>query len=72
MPKFGVLNIESTQKQIREIFLNRIIQAKGLSKAAALISGILMPTPSAVMKAMGAAVGSGLAREKAVLEIWWR
>ena len=52
MPKFGVLNIESTQKQIREIFLNRIIQAKGLSKAAALISGILMPTPSAVMKAM--------------------
>lgn len=52
MPRFGVLNIESTQKQIREIFLNRIIQAKGLSKAASLISGILMPTPSAVMNAM--------------------
>lgn len=52
MPKFGVLNIEPTQKQIREIFLQRIIQAKGLSKAASLISGILMPTPSAVMKAM--------------------
>ena len=52
MPKFGVLNIESTQKQIRDIFLNRIIQAKGLSRAQELIDGILMPTPSAVMRSM--------------------
>ena len=52
MPKFGVLNIEPTQKQIREIFLNRIISAKGLSKAAELLSDIMMPTPSAVLKAM--------------------
>ncbi len=52
MPKFGTLNIEPTQKQIREIFLNRIIQAKGLSKAAKLLSDIMMPTPAAVMQAM--------------------
>ena len=52
MPKFGVLNIEPARLKIREIFLNKIIQAKGLSKAAELINGILMPTPSAVMKAM--------------------
>ena len=52
MPKFGVLQIEATQKQIREIFLNRIVQAKGLSKAAALLSDIMMPTPSAVLQAM--------------------
>ena len=52
MPKFGVLNIEPTQKQIREIFLNRIIQAKGLSAAAELLSDIMMPTPAAVMQAM--------------------
>lgn len=52
MPKFGVLNIEPTQKQIRDIFLNRIIQAKGLSKATALLSDIMMPTPSAVLQAM--------------------
>ena len=52
MPKFGVLNIEPTQKQIREIFLNRIIQAKGLSVAAELLSDIMMPTPSAVLQAM--------------------
>ena len=52
MPKFGVLNIEPTQKQIREIFLNRIIQAKGLSKASQLLSDIMMPTPAAVLQAM--------------------
>ena len=52
MPKFGVLNIEPTQKQIRQIFLNRIIQAKGLSQAAQLLSDIMMPTPSAVLQAM--------------------
>jgi len=52
MPKFGVLNIEPTQKQIREIFLNRIIQAKGLSKVSDILSDIMMPTPSAVLQAM--------------------
>ncbi len=52
MPKFGVLNIEPTQKQIREIFLDRIVQAKGLSQAAALLSDIMMPTPSAVLQAI--------------------
>ncbi len=52
MPKFGTLNIEPTQKQIREIFLNRIIHAKGLSQAAELLSDIMMPTPSAVLAAM--------------------
>lgn len=52
MPKFGVLQIEPTQKQIREIFLNRIIQAKGLSRVTGLLSDIMMPTPSAVLQAM--------------------
>ncbi|MDP4109496.1 MAG: methylaspartate mutase accessory protein GlmL [Bacillota bacterium] len=52
MPKFGVLNIEPAQNQIREIFLHRIIEAKGITKASKLISGIVMPTPSAVLKAV--------------------
>jgi len=52
MPKFGTLHIEPTQKKIREIFLNRIIKAKGLSKATQLLSDIMMPTPSAVLQAM--------------------
>lgn len=52
MPKFGILNIEPTQKKIREIFLERIVAAKGLSRAAELLSDIMMPTPAAVLKAM--------------------
>ena len=52
MPKFGVLKIEETQSKIREIFLNRIVQAKGLSKAADLLSDIMMPTPAAVLQAV--------------------
>ena len=52
MPKFGVLNIEPTQTKIREIFLDRIVQAKGLSQVTGLLSDILMPTPSAVLQAM--------------------
>lgn len=52
MPKFGVLQIEPTQKQIREIFLNRIIRAKGLSRISELLSDIMMPTPAAVLQAM--------------------
>lgn len=52
MPKFGTLNIEPAQQRIRDIFLNRIVRAKGLTKASELISGILMPTPSAFLAAM--------------------
>ena len=52
MPKFGVLNITPTQKKIRDIFLSRIVLAKGLSKITSLLSDIMMPTPSAVLQAM--------------------
>ena len=52
MPKFGTLQVEPTQKKIREIFLNRIIQAKGLSKVTELLSDIMMPTPAAVLQSM--------------------
>ena len=68
MPKFGTLNIEPTQKQIREIFLNRIIQAKGLSKATALLSDIMMPTPSAVLQAMQL-LADGCEGEKGIGEL---
>ena len=52
MPKFGVVNIEPTQKKIREIFLSRIVQAKGLQEAAARMNGEMMPTPAAVLRAL--------------------
>ncbi|MBO4991521.1 MAG: glutamate mutase L, partial [Firmicutes bacterium] len=52
MPRFNQLNIGPAQAMIREVFLERIIKAKGLSKASQLISGIMMPTPAAVLAAM--------------------
>ena len=52
MPRFNQLNIEPAQSKIRDIFLERIISAKGLSEASQLISGIMMPTPAAVLAAM--------------------
>lgn len=52
MPKFGVVKIESVQNKIREIFLGRIIQAKGLTSVVSLMDDIIMPTPAAVLQAM--------------------
>lgn len=71
MPRLGELNIGPVQEKIRELFLHRIIQAKGLSKAGELISGILMPTPSAMLAAMellakGTGTGQGLGELVAV------
>ena len=52
MPQLEQPNVEPAQKQIREIFLQEIVKAKGLSDAEKLIGDILMPTPSAMLTAM--------------------
>lgn len=52
MPSLGKLNILPAQKIIRELFLKRIVQGKGLTKAMELVSDIIMPTPSAILEAM--------------------
>jgi uncharacterized protein (TIGR01319 family) len=52
MPRFGELQTETVQKEIRSLFLTQIIEAKGLTEAKNLLSGILMPTPSAMLSAM--------------------
>ena len=52
MPRLNIPNVEPVQTTIRSIFLEQIVQAKGLSKAQELVRGILMPTPSAMLTAM--------------------
>lgn len=52
MPVLGKLNVLPTQAMIREIFLKRIVQGKGLTEAMDLVSDIIMPTPSAMLTAM--------------------
>ncbi len=51
MPEVGRLDVDSCNKIIRELFITRIIKAKGIAKAKSLIKNVLMPTPSAVLEA---------------------
>jgi len=51
MPDLNVLNVEPARKAIREVFMRRIVSAKGLDKAQSFIGRILMPTPMAVLNA---------------------
>lgn len=50
MPELGRLNVESAREAIREIFMERIVVAKGFQKARDFVGQILMPTPMAVLK----------------------
>ena len=50
MPTFGTLNIEPAQTCIRDIFIERIIDAKGLSRVQEMTELPIIPTPLAVLK----------------------
>ncbi|HHU97225.1 MAG: methylaspartate mutase accessory protein GlmL [Bacteroidota bacterium] len=49
MPQFNQLNIEPAREEIKKLFIERIVQAKGLSRAQALAANEIIPTPLAVM-----------------------
>ncbi len=51
MPDVNVLNVEPAREMIRKVFIERIIAAKGLKRAEEFVEGILMPTPTAVLRA---------------------
>ncbi len=52
MPVFNKLNIEPAKQSIRELFIKKIIEAKGLSGVQAMASNEVIPTPPlAVMSA---------------------
>ena len=63
MPEVNVLNVEPAREMIRRVFIERIIEAKGLKRAEAFVEGILMPTPTAVLKA-ARLLSQGTPREK--------
>jgi len=63
MPEFGVLDIEPAREAIRQVFIERIVHAKGIDRAAAHFDRVLMPTPAAVLegaKALAADLGGVL------------
>ncbi|BAF60616.1 hypothetical protein PTH_2435 [Pelotomaculum thermopropionicum SI] len=51
MSEIGVLNVDSANRAIRELFINRITEAKGIARVRSMINNVIMPTPSAVMEA---------------------
>lgn len=51
MPEFGKLNLDPVNKKIRDLFISRITDAKGIAQVRELIGGVLMPTPLAVLEA---------------------
>ncbi|MBU3196806.1 methylaspartate mutase accessory protein GlmL [Clostridium algidicarnis] len=68
MPKLNSLNVEPAREEIRKIFMNRIVDAKGLTNAEEYVNGILMPTPAAVLKA-ARVLSEGSDKEEGIGEI---
>lgn len=50
MPEFNMLNIEPARGAIRQVFMDRIVHAKGIDRAQAEFDAVLMPTPAAVLE----------------------
>ncbi|HHV86809.1 MAG TPA: DNA mismatch repair protein MutL [Petrimonas sp.] len=51
MPEFNKLNIEPARQKIKELFISRIIKAKGLSRIQKMCETDIIPTPLAVLNA---------------------
>lgn len=51
LPDFGNLNIYPVKNAIRDVFIDRIIHAKGLDEAQKLMNEDIIPTPLAVFEA---------------------
>ena len=51
MPEFNALDIEPARAAIRSVFIERIVHAKGIDRAAAEFDAVVMPTPAAVLEA---------------------
>ncbi len=51
MPEFNQLNIEPAKEQITELFISRIIEAKGLHNIQEISKNSIIPTPLAVLDA---------------------
>ncbi len=51
MPKINQLNIKQARDKIRDIFLKRIIEAKGIKKIESEIERVVLPTPEACLRA---------------------
>lgn len=51
LPQLDCLNIDPVREIVRDLFIRRIVAAKGIETAMAYVDRILMPTPTAVLQA---------------------
>lgn len=51
MPEIGVLEVDAANQKIRDLFIARITEAKGIGRARSMIADVIMPTPAAVLEA---------------------
>ncbi len=68
MPEIGVLEVEAANHKIRELFIARITEAKGIGRARGMIADVIMPTPAAVLEA-AKLLADGTAREPGIGEL---
>lgn len=52
LPRLGRLEVDSARKAIRDLFLKRIVLAKGLGELQTTLGDVVMPTPAAVLTAL--------------------
>lgn len=50
LPALDALDIEPARAAIRDVFMQRIVHAKGIDRAGAAVDRVLMPTPAAVLE----------------------
>lgn len=50
LPALDRLDIEPARAAIRDVFMDRIVKAKGIDRAGADVDRVLMPTPAAVLE----------------------
>ena len=68
MPRLGQINVRPARQTIRQLFMERIVEAKGFKAAEAFVGRILMPTPAAVMRA-ARLLAQGTEEEKGLGEL---
>jgi uncharacterized protein (TIGR01319 family) len=51
MPRLGELNVDPARETIRGVFMEKIVDGKGLRRAESFVQSVAMPTPEAVMRA---------------------
>jgi len=50
LPALDALDIEPARAAIRDVFMQRIVKAKGIDRASGDVDRVLMPTPAAVLE----------------------